>query len=119
MHFLGPKFSSLTRLLAVIAFVTTVWNGSALGQTIQQVDSAVKAHTAAAMPKAAETSGEANLVLPDLSSVSFMGMNGHNLLMLGLVFCALGLIFGLSIMNKLKNMPVHRSMREISELIYE
>src|SRR5207237_5876637 len=30
-----------------------------------------------------------------------------------------GLIFGLSILQRLKNMPVHRSMREISELIYE
>ena len=64
-------------------------------------------------------SGEANLVLPDLSSVSFMGMDGHSLLMIGLIFCALGLIFGLLILRKLKNMPVHRSMREISELIYE
>jgi K(+)-stimulated pyrophosphate-energized sodium pump len=66
-----------------------------------------------------EAGGEANLVLPDLSSVSFMGMTGHNLLLIGLVFCALGLIFGLMIFMHLKNLPVHRSMREISELIYE
>jgi K(+)-stimulated pyrophosphate-energized sodium pump len=63
--------------------------------------------------------GEANLVLPDLSSVSFFGITGHNLLMIGLLFCAAGLLFGLVIYQQLKNLPVHRSMREMSELIYE
>ncbi len=63
--------------------------------------------------------GEANLVLPDLTSVNFLGMNGHSLLMIGLLFCAGGLLFGLAIYMQLKNLPVHRSMREISELIYE
>ena len=63
--------------------------------------------------------GEANLVLPDLSSVSFFGINGHALLMIGLLFCVGGLLFGLAIYVQLKNLPVHRSMREISELIYE
>ncbi|HXS76501.1 MAG TPA: sodium-translocating pyrophosphatase [Terracidiphilus sp.] len=63
--------------------------------------------------------GEANLILPDLSSVSFLGMNGHALLMIGLLFCVGGLLFGLTIYVQLKNLPVHRSMREISELIYE
>ena len=64
-------------------------------------------------------SGEANLKLPDLSSVQFWGMDGHKLLMFGLIFCVLGLIFGLIIYRKLKNLPVHRAMREVSELIYE
>ncbi len=63
--------------------------------------------------------GEANLVLPDLSTVNFFGMNGHALLMIGLLFCVGGLLFGLTIYVQLKNLPVHRSMREISELIYE
>ena len=63
--------------------------------------------------------GEANLTLPDLSTVSFFGMNGHALLMIGLLFCAGGLLFGLAIYVQLKNLPVHRTMREISELIYE
>jgi K(+)-stimulated pyrophosphate-energized sodium pump len=66
-----------------------------------------------------EPAGEANLKLPDLSGVDFLGMNGHNLLLIGLIFCVLGLLFGLGIYTKLKNLPVHRSMREISELIYE
>jgi len=69
---------------------------------------------------AKEVGGEASLKLPDLSSVPFIaGMNGHNLLLIGLLFCAFGLLFGLAIYINLKNSPVHRSMREISELIYE
>ncbi|MGA3371645.1 MAG: sodium-translocating pyrophosphatase [Terracidiphilus sp.] len=66
--------------------------------------------------------GEASLKLPDLRSVNFanfFGLNGHNLLSIGLLFCAAGLLFGLVIYTQLKNLPVHRSMREISELIYE
>ena len=63
--------------------------------------------------------GEANLIIPDLSSVSFFGVPGHTLLMAGLVVCALGLLFGLVIYSRLKNMAVHSSMRAISELIYE
>ncbi len=63
--------------------------------------------------------GEANLVLPDLRSVNFFGMNGHALLMIGLLFCVGGWLFGLVIYTQLKNLPVHRSMREMSELIYE
>jgi len=64
-------------------------------------------------------SGEAALNLPDLSSVSFLGIDGHRLLLVGLLFCFLGLMFGLVIYIQLKNLPVHRAMREISELIYE
>ncbi|HJQ22339.1 MAG TPA: sodium-translocating pyrophosphatase [Blastocatellia bacterium] len=64
--------------------------------------------------------GEANLRLPDLSRVPFLGgVNGHNLLLVGLVICALGLLFGLWIYMQLQKLPVHQSMREISELIYE
>jgi len=63
--------------------------------------------------------GEANLTLPDLSTVNFFGINGHALLMIGLLFCAGGLLFGLAIYVQLKNSPVHRTMLEISELIYE
>ncbi len=67
-----------------------------------------------------EAAGEANLVLPDLSQVTFLGgISGRTLLMFGLLICALGLLFGLTSFVQLKNLPVHRSMREISELIYE
>jgi K(+)-stimulated pyrophosphate-energized sodium pump len=65
------------------------------------------------------STGEANLQLPDLSQVKFLGVNGHQLLLFGILFCFFGLIFGLTIYVRLKNLPVHRAMREISELIYE
>jgi K(+)-stimulated pyrophosphate-energized sodium pump len=72
-----------------------------------------------ALAQPAEEGGEAALKLPDLSSVSFLGVDGHKLLMIGLLFCVFGLGFGMVIFMRLKNLPVHRSMREISELIYE
>ena len=72
-----------------------------------------------AQPEAAH-SGEANLVLPDLNKVQFLGgISGGTLLMFGLIVCALGLLFGMVIYMRLKNMPVHKSMLEVSELIYE
>ncbi len=66
-----------------------------------------------------EATGEANLKLPDLSTVNFLGVDGHRLLVYGIGFCVLGLVFGLVMYMSLKNLPVHRSMLEISELIYE
>src|ERR1700674_2753527 len=66
-----------------------------------------------------EAGGEAGLRLPDLSSVSFLGIDGHRLLMIGILFCIAGLGFGLAIYMRLKNLRVHRAMLEISELIYE
>ncbi len=76
------------------------------------------ASTAFAQP-GSEVGGEANLKLPDLSSVNFLGIDGHKLLLIGILFCVFGLGFGLAIYMRLKNLPVHRAMREISELIYE
>jgi K(+)-stimulated pyrophosphate-energized sodium pump len=64
--------------------------------------------------------GEAALVLPDLGQATFLGgINGRTLLLWGLLVCALGLAFGLVISSQLKRLPVHRSMLEVSELIYE
>src|SRR6202521_3602775 len=74
----------------------------------------------AALAQAPDTAGgEAGLKLPDLSQVSFLGMDGHKLLTIGILFCIFGLLFGLVIYNRLKNLPVHRSMLEVSDLIYE
>jgi K(+)-stimulated pyrophosphate-energized sodium pump len=63
--------------------------------------------------------GEANLVLPDLRSVPFLGVSGWSLLVAGIVVPLAGLVFALVASNQLRRLPVHRSMREISELIYE
>jgi K(+)-stimulated pyrophosphate-energized sodium pump len=77
------------------------------------------AASAVAQPAGEAGGGEAALQLPDLSSVSFLGMDGHRMLMIGLLFCVFGLGFGLAIYMRLKNLPVHKSMLEVSELIYE
>jgi K(+)-stimulated pyrophosphate-energized sodium pump len=98
-RFAKKRFAKIS---ASLAFLLT--SGFALAQPAAQSE---------------EAGGEAALKLPDLSSVSFLGMDGHRLLMIGLLFCVFGLGFGMVIFMRLKNLPVHRSMREISELIYE
>jgi len=76
--------------------------------------------TESAQPAAHPTGhkSEAELVLPDLGSVQFLGMGGDRLLIGGLVVCVLGLLFGVGMYVQLKKLPVHRAMLEISELIY-
>jgi K(+)-stimulated pyrophosphate-energized sodium pump len=71
---------------------------------------------AQAPPQAA---GEAHLILPDLDQATFFGASGRTLLMSGLGVCALGLVFGLVTYMQLRNLPVHKSMLEVSELIWE
>jgi K(+)-stimulated pyrophosphate-energized sodium pump len=66
-----------------------------------------------------EAHGEASLKLPDMSQVNVQGINARTLLKSGLGMCVLGLIFGLVIFVQLKRLPVHKAMREISELIFE
>ncbi len=66
-----------------------------------------------------QAGGEANLIVPDLSGAVFMGVEGTTLLLWGMGVCVLGLLFGLVIYRQLQRLPVHGSMLEISELIYE
>ncbi len=75
--------------------------------------------SAPALGFAQKMGGEAHLILPDLSQGTFLGTNGRTLLMGGLVVCALGLLFGLITYMQLRDLPVHASMREVSELIWE
>ncbi len=63
--------------------------------------------------------GEINLQLPSLDAGNFLGLTGHEILLSGLVVCVLGLLFGLWSYVGVKRLPVHRSMAEVSELIYE
>jgi K(+)-stimulated pyrophosphate-energized sodium pump len=92
---LGSRFAKSS---AAAAFMTLVTGAAAAAQ---------------------EAGGEAALKVPDLSQVTFLGIDGHKLLLFGIVFCVFGLIFGLAIYSRLKGMAVHKSMRDISELIYE
>src|SRR5499427_8226364 len=106
----------LVRVAAPIVMVTALF--AAAAPAAAQAAQPAGQQAAAAAP-AASGGGEANLVIPDLSTVTFRGIDGHTLLMGGLVIAALGLVFGLVVFNQLKNLPVHASMREVSELIYE
>ncbi|HEX9755240.1 MAG TPA: sodium-translocating pyrophosphatase [Gemmatimonadales bacterium] len=75
--------------------------------------------SASAQASQTHAGGEASLVIPDLAQVAFGGFNGRSLLMLGLIVCALGFLFGLWTYARLQRLPVHTAMREVSELIYE
>jgi K(+)-stimulated pyrophosphate-energized sodium pump len=99
--------------IAVLLLLAVVAPASSWAQPVQP------AQTQTGQGLAVHAGGEANLVVPDLSVVEFGGINGRSLLMGGLVVCALGLLFGLTTFTGLKNLPVHASMREVSELIYE
>jgi len=80
----------------------------------------VMAPPATAQEAGAHHGGEANLTLPDLHTVTFAGgLNGHTLLLFGLLVCALGMGFGIMNYAQLKRLPVHKAMLEISDLIYE
>ena len=63
--------------------------------------------------------GEASLVLPELAGVTLGGYDARTLLLVGVGVCVLGLLFGLFMLVRIRALPVHASMREISELIYE
>jgi K(+)-stimulated pyrophosphate-energized sodium pump len=63
--------------------------------------------------------GEVNIHLPDLNQGDFLGLTGHQILLSGLVVCVLGLLFGAWTYAGVKRLPVHKSMADISELIYE
>jgi K(+)-stimulated pyrophosphate-energized sodium pump len=96
--------------------------GTARTKAILQAVLALLLLALVATPLGAQESsgGEANLIIPNLDSATFLGgIGGRSLLTVGLVVSALGFLFGLMIFTRLRNMPVHSSMREVSELIYE
>ncbi len=115
-------FRTLSIVLALLSGAA-IKPVTAQGVSESRPDSSMAAAaTGTAQPVQVEhkAGGEANLIIPDLSRVSFLGgIHGRSLLMGGLVICALGLLFGLVFYSQLKRMEVHESMREVSELIYE
>jgi K(+)-stimulated pyrophosphate-energized sodium pump len=74
---------------------------------------------AASLVATAAGASEAELKIPDLGTVNFLGMSGHNLLLFGLIICVGGMVFGLVQYRQIRKLPVHRAMLEVSELIYE
>ena len=108
------------RVIAVLSVLLLgVWVAVPAAVQPGAAESQAVPSAAAAQEAPRHAGGEANLILPDLGSVDFHGINGRTLLMAGLVVCVLGLAFGMVIFTRLKNLPVHKSMRDISELIYE
>ncbi|MGA8109254.1 MAG: sodium/proton-translocating pyrophosphatase, partial [Acidobacteriaceae bacterium] len=94
---------SWARLAGVLATLMLAGAGAAFAQPVDQGGG-----------------GEANLQLPDLSQVHFLGgINGHALLLYGPLACVLGMVFGLFMYAHLKGLPAHRSMLEVSQLIWE
>ena len=101
---------------------TAAWFTRRVGTKLSVVAALLTVGAASALAQpAGEAAGEASLKLPDLSQVGFLPwhIDGHKLLTIGILFCLFGLGFGMTIFMRLKNLPVHKSMREISELIYE
>src|SRR5262245_48259738 len=99
-------------LFAIFGFATASAQSHAPGETKM-----------AAAPVAHKAGGEVNIIMPDLTNTKIKaeflgGQSGHNLLMIGIVISVLGMGFGMWIYMRLKGMPVHRSMLDISELIY-
>ncbi len=135
-HSISTLLSSRARLLSVIAFGAVLvaacfWAapaacaqpGAAEQAPPRSAQSGVSPQGAAA-EKAGEGAthaggGEAELKLPDLGMADFAGVNGRTLLMIGMAISALGFVFGIATYMRLRNLPVHAAMREISELIYE
>ncbi len=104
---------------SVSSFARRAVKQSAAAAAVVLAGAASSTAFAAAQATSETPTGEASLKLPDLSQVKFLGIDGHSLLVYGLIFCVFGLLFGMTIYMRLRNLPVHRAMREISELIYE
>jgi K(+)-stimulated pyrophosphate-energized sodium pump len=106
MKLARPAFRSLPLLLLLLSALTPV-----LAPLAAQEPAQVGAEH--------RPGGEVNIRLPDLNQGDFLGFTGHEILLSGIVVCVLGLLFGLVTYNRVKGLPVHRSMADISELIYE
>jgi K(+)-stimulated pyrophosphate-energized sodium pump len=116
VFFSGRRIENSLRKLSRVLLPAAA---SVAGVLLTAANALAQAERTVAKEATREIGGEANLRLPDLSTVAFQGVNGRTLLYVGLAICVLGLVFGLAIFMQLKNLPVHRAMRDISELIYE
>ena len=110
----------LVFLTALTAFTAISFSSSFSSAGLLSAQEPVTNEVGVSQAEPAHVGGEANLKLPDLSQVEFIGgLSGRTLLFGGLVVCALGLAFGFKMYQDLRNLPVHQSMLEISDLIYE
>ncbi|MCE5212352.1 MAG: sodium-translocating pyrophosphatase, partial [Deltaproteobacteria bacterium] len=65
--------------------------------------------------------GEADINLPDLAQVTFMGgtLSGMTILNIGLFICLIGMAFGVMQYVQTKNLPAHKAMLDVSQTIWE
>ncbi len=110
----------------LFAFLALAFTGAAASLLAPRAEAVQDAAAIVAVQDAAAPTqtehrpgGEVNIHLPDLNQGDFFGMTGHTILMFGLVVCVLGLLFGMMTYTAVKKLPVHQSMAEVSELIYE
>ena len=112
-------FGRASGAMVALAIVLLTVLAAPAAVSAQQPEPAAAAQAPPAQEGGARLGGEANLILPDLSLVTVGGYDSRTLLLIGMGVSLAGIIFGLVILFQVKNLPVHRSMREISELIYE
>ncbi|MBP7527237.1 MAG: sodium-translocating pyrophosphatase [Syntrophorhabdaceae bacterium] len=67
--------------------------------------------------------GEADIILPDLSTVTFTlfgsTVSGVSIMYFGIVICFVGLIFAILQASQTKKMPAHKAMLDVSAVIWE
>ena len=67
--------------------------------------------------------GEADIKLPDLKAITFnlfgSAVAGESLMYWGLLVCLVGVAFSLFQYKKVKALPVHKSMSDVSNTIWE
>ncbi|KAF0158260.1 MAG: K(+)-stimulated pyrophosphate-energized sodium pump [Syntrophaceae bacterium] len=65
--------------------------------------------------------GEANIKLPDLTQITFLGgsLTGMTILNVGLIICLIGIAFGILQYVQTKNLPAHKAMLDVSQTIWE
>jgi K(+)-stimulated pyrophosphate-energized sodium pump len=114
------SFTAWLALIVGALAVMLLLQGGGMAAMAQEGANLAEKAAAAAQPHTPvhKGGGEASLILPDLNTATFVGIGGHTLLLGGLLISALGLVFGFAIYSQLKGMPVHKSMLDISELIY-
>src|SRR2546423_1703113 len=100
--------SWIMRALVLAAIVVCVAGLAGAQESHPSSNPAIAPQESKLAGQPAEARTEANLILPDLAAVSFLGVPGSKLLMFGLIVCLLGLVFGAVIYIQLKNLPVHR-----------
>ena len=65
--------------------------------------------------------GDADIKLPSLQNTSFLGgsLSGQTVLFSGLAVCIVGALFGIFQYRQIRALPVHKSMGDVSHIIWE